>query len=215
MEIIDLSKWVKAARIHKNLTQEELAFEAGFSSKTSISAIERGINQPTFETILKISQVCSFPLPYQNMMSVKSSELGENIVALPLFDGIHTSLIINAKGMNMDKVTKKFHTPTSILINSSVSENDAVCMIMEGNSMYPIIPDESTVFIDTSLNNIVEGKLYAVSYSGLVRIRRLYCLPNNLIKVNAYNNTEYPDEIIGMDELEVIGKIFGWFVQIK
>ncbi len=215
MELINLSEWVKAARTHKKLTQEELAFEAGFSSKTSISAIERGVNQPTFETILKISQVCSFPLPYQNIMSVESSELGENIVALPLFEGIHTSLMINSKGMNMDRITKKFHTPTSILRNSSVSESDAVCMVMEGNSMHPIIPDASTVLIDTSLSNIIEGKLYAVSYSGLVRIRRLYCLPNNLIKVNAYNNVEYPDDTVEAKELEVIGKVFGWFVQIK
>lgn len=215
MERVNLSEWVKAARAHKNFTQEELAFEAGFSSKTSISAIERGINQPTFETMLKISQVCSYPLPYQNVMPVESSESTENVVALPIFYGIHTSLMINLKGMNMDKNTQKYYVPSSILKAAHVSEENAVCMIMEGNSMYPIIPDTSTVFVDISSVNIIEGKLYAVSYSGLVRIRRLYCLPDNLIKVNTYNNNEYPDEIVQTEKLEIIGKVFGWFVQVQ
>lgn len=215
METINLSQWVKEARAHKDFTQEELAFEAGFSSKTSISAIERGVNQPTFETVLKIAKVCSFPLPYQNVMPVETSESIEDIIPLPLFRGIHAPLILNSKGMNMDKNTQKFYTPTSILKNASVSKVDAICISMEGNSMHPIIPDGSVVYVDTASTNIIEGKLYAVSYSGLLRIRRLYCLSNNLIKVNSYNDGEYPDELIEADKLEIIGRVFGWFVQNK
>ncbi|WP_434779296.1 XRE family transcriptional regulator [Neisseria sp. Ec49-e6-T10] len=215
MEAINLSEWVKAARAHKNLTQEELAFEAGFSSKTSISAIERGVNQPTFETVLKIADVCSFPLPYQNIMSVETSESIDDIIPLPLYRGVHTSLILNSKGMNMDKSIQKFYTPTSILKNASVLKENAICILHEGNSMHPIIPDDSVTFIDTSSTNIIEGKLYAISYNGLLRIRRLYCLSNNLIKVNSYNVEEYPDELIEAEKLYVIGKVFGWFVQTK
>lgn len=215
MEIINLSEWVKAARTHKNLTQEELALEIGFSSKTSISAMERGVNQPTFEAVFKISQICSFPMPYQNIIPVESTEAEEQIVALPIFQGVHTSSILNIKGMIMEKNYEIFHTPAVILQNASVSEENAFCMVMEGDSMHPNIPDGSIVFIDISSKNIVEGKLYAVFYNGLVRIRRLYCLADNLLNVKAFNNLEYPDQVIEADKLEVIGKVFGGFVQLK
>ncbi|PSJ81194.1 helix-turn-helix domain-containing protein [Neisseria iguanae] len=64
----DLAKWTTNARRQANLTQEELAEAVGFSGKGSISAIEKGRNKPTFDVMLKISEVCNYPLPYQNQI---------------------------------------------------------------------------------------------------------------------------------------------------
>lgn len=214
METINLSEWVKNARLHKNLTQEELAFEIGFNSKTSISSIERDVNQPSFETILKISKVCSYPLPYQNVMSVDTSS-EQNIIALPLYRGIHASLMLHSKETIMDKNTENFCTPAIILKNASVPAENAICVLMEGNSMHPIIPNNSIVYVNTLSKNIIEGNEYAVVYNGLLRIRRLYCSSNNLIRVNSYNNAEYPDELIEVGKLEIVGEVFSWFVQTK
>ncbi|RPD83208.1 XRE family transcriptional regulator [Neisseria weixii] len=64
----DLAKWVSSARKQSNLTQEELAEAIGFSGKGSISAIEKGRNKPTFDVMVKIAEVCNYPLPYQNQI---------------------------------------------------------------------------------------------------------------------------------------------------
>lgn len=64
----DLAKWAANARKRANLTQEELAEAVGFSGKGSVSAIEKGRNKPTFDVMLKISEVCGYPLPYQNQV---------------------------------------------------------------------------------------------------------------------------------------------------
>lgn len=64
----DLAKWVTNARKQANLTQEELAEAIGFSGKASVSAIEKGRNKPTFDVMVKISEVCNYPLPYQNQI---------------------------------------------------------------------------------------------------------------------------------------------------
>lgn len=64
----DLAKWASNARRQANLTQEELAEAIGFSGKGSVSAIENGRNKPTFDIMLKISEVCNYPLPYQNQV---------------------------------------------------------------------------------------------------------------------------------------------------
>jgi transcriptional regulator with XRE-family HTH domain len=47
-------KILKSARIKKNLSQEELAFQSDLD-RTYISMLERGIHQPTLETIFKLS----------------------------------------------------------------------------------------------------------------------------------------------------------------
>lgn len=64
----DLAKWVVNARKRANLTQEELAEAIGFSGKASISALEKGRNKPTFDVMVKISEVCDYPLPFQNQI---------------------------------------------------------------------------------------------------------------------------------------------------
>ncbi|WP_118780327.1 helix-turn-helix domain-containing protein [Neisseria lactamica] len=61
----DLAKWVTEARKATGMTQEAFAFELGFSTKASVNAIEKGRNKPTFETMIKISEISGVPLPYQ------------------------------------------------------------------------------------------------------------------------------------------------------
>ncbi len=67
----DLAKWAVEARKRAGMTQEQFAFELGFSTKASVNAIEKGRNKPTFETMVKISEISGFPLPY---LTVRSSE---------------------------------------------------------------------------------------------------------------------------------------------
>ena len=54
----NLARWVANARKQANLTQEELAEAVGFSGKASVSAIENGRNKPTFDIMVKISEIC-------------------------------------------------------------------------------------------------------------------------------------------------------------
>lgn len=67
----DLAKWATEARKAAGMTQEDFALELGFSTKASVNAIEKGRNKPTFETMVKISEISGFPLPYQETFPKK------------------------------------------------------------------------------------------------------------------------------------------------
>ena len=67
----DLAKWATEARKAAGMTQEDFALELGFSTKASVNAIEKGRNKPTFETMVKISKISGFPLPYQEVSQTK------------------------------------------------------------------------------------------------------------------------------------------------
>ncbi|WP_434779022.1 S24 family peptidase [Neisseria sp. Ec49-e6-T10] len=210
---IDISEWVKAARKHKGLTQEELALDLGFSSKGSISAIERKRNQPSIDILFKIAQICSYPLPYQNLYPVAIASDADSVL-IPFCSGEQILSIIERNSMSREyeKSEETFSIPKSILINSKVDEKDALCTRMEGNSMSPVIPNSSLVILNTSSKNIIDGQLYGIVYGGLFRIRKVFNLPNNLLRLSAYNNIEYPDETVQKEEVHILGYAFSWIV---
>ena len=59
--LIKLGEKIKAIRISKNMTQNELAMECDFE-KASLSRIESGKSNPTIRTLYKISTALQTPI---------------------------------------------------------------------------------------------------------------------------------------------------------
>lgn len=99
----------------------------------------------------------------------------------------------------------------STLRKSGVSSHSAVCVKVTGNSMEPVLPDGSTVGINTDAKTIVDGKVYALDHDGMLRIKRLYNLPSGGLRIVSYNRDEYPDEILqsyDTKKVRIIGRVF-------
>ncbi|WP_169818658.1 S24 family peptidase [Suttonella ornithocola] len=102
----------------------------------------------------------------------------------------------------------------STLHRYNVSPKDAVMVSMTGDSMEPVIPPGSTIGINMGEKRIMDGKIYAIDHGGLLRIKRLYRLPNGYVRINSYNDIDYKDECVPIEEIEVVGKIFTWQVMV-
>ena len=77
--------------------------------------------------------------------------------------------------------------------------------------MEPVLPDGSTVGINTDAKTIVDGKVYALDHDGMLRIKRLYNLPSGGLRIVSYNRDEYPDEILqsyDTKKVRIIGRVF-------
>ena len=103
----------------------------------------------------------------------------------------------------------------STLQGLGVSPDQVICAPMIGNSMAHRIQDGSTVAIDCSLTQIVDGEIYALEQDGMLRIKYLYRLPNNGLRMRSHNCQEYPDEIfdaaeIHAQQIRILGWIFWW-----
>ena len=103
----------------------------------------------------------------------------------------------------------------STLQGLGVSPDQVICAPMIGNSMAHRIQDGSTVAIDRSLTQIVDGEIYALEQDGMLRIKYLYRLPNNGLRMRSHNCQEYPDEIfdaaeIHAQQIRILGWIFWW-----
>jgi len=74
-----------------------------------------------------------------------------------------------------------------------------------GESMHPLIPDNSIVFIDKSKKDISNNKVYCILHKDELYIKRIVKKDNKYIARSI--NKEFEDFIL--DEFKVIGRVVG------
>lgn len=140
----------------------------------------------------------------------RNTPLNDDEVEVPLFQEIRLATGNGFADDIMDYNNFKLRFSRATLRRQGVQYENAVCVVADGNSMEPVIPNGATVGIDTGNKTIRDGSIYAINHGGLLRIKLLYNMPNNQIKIRSYNTDEYDDEIANFDEVSVIGKVF-WY----
>lgn len=102
----------------------------------------------------------------------------------------------------------KLRFAKSTLRKLNIQFQNAVCVEVIGNSMEPVLPNGSTVGVDTGCTNIKDGKMYAIDYGDLLRVKLLYAMPGGKIRIRSYNNEEHPEEIRSSSDIRIIGRVF-------
>lgn len=107
----------------------------------------------------------------------------------------------------------RFSKSTLRRIGANSDGSGVICFPARGNSMEPVIPDGTTIAIDTNNKRIVDGKIYAIGQPGagdeqLKRIKQLFRQPGGKLIIRSFNREEYPDEEADMDQVEIIGRMF-------
>lgn len=109
----------------------------------------------------------------------------------------------------------RFSKATLRRVGANTDGSGILCFPATGDSMEPVIPDGTTVAVDTNNKRIVDGKLYAIGQTDggngqLKRIKQLYRKPGGKLIIRSYNNEAYPDEEADIDDVEIIGRLF-WY----
>ncbi|WP_099431296.1 LexA family transcriptional regulator [Pseudomonas mosselii] len=109
----------------------------------------------------------------------------------------------------------KLRFDTQILLRQGTSPDKAFCVEVKGNAMEPVMPSGSTVAFRTTLLDIEDGKMYALSHDGQLRVRLLYRIPGGGLRLRSYNQAEHPDEEYSPEQavrtkLKVLGRVF-WY----
>ena len=105
--------------------------------------------------------------------------------------------------------------PRHYLESLEVEPAKAICVTMVGDSMSEKIEDGSTLAIDRSLTQVIDGHIYAIKHDGMLRIKYLHRLPGGALRLRSHNSHAYPDEIfnaaqIESQKIEVLGWVFWW-----
>lgn len=221
------------ARAHGlRLNQTDVAEQCGWANQSAFSQFANARIPLNLEALLKLSNVLNFDInevsPRMGKLIGMSGEKKDNFkmeghispwddstpindddVEIPLIKEIELSAGVGSLNIGEYKTNKKIRFSKSTLIRQGVSYSNCVCVTVSGNSMEPEIPDKATVGIDTSKQDIIDGKIYAVVINNeLTRIKQLYRLPNNRVKLRSFNRAEYEDEDLSLEDVRVVGKLF-------
>lgn len=140
----------------------------------------------------------------------RNTPLNSDEVAVPFYQDVRLSAGNGFADDIADYNNFKLRFCKATLRKQGVQFENAVCVIADGNSMEPVIPDGTTVGIDLGNKTIRDGKIYAINHGGLLRIKLLYNMPNEQVKIRSYNSDEHPDEIAELQDISVLGKVF-WY----
>lgn len=102
----------------------------------------------------------------------------------------------------------KLRFAKSTLRRLGVQFDNAVCVEVVGNSMEPVLPDGATVGVDTGNRDIKDGKMYAIDYGDLLRVKLLYAIPGGKVKIRSYNHEEHKEELRDLSEIRIVGRVF-------
>lgn len=142
----------------------------------------------------------------------RDTPLGEDEVEVPFY-----TEVLAAAGAGTVVQTEndgpKLRFSRSTLKRAGVEPSAAACVNVYGNSMEPVLPDGTTIGVDTSNTKIKDGKMYAIDQDGMLRVKLLYRLPHNGLRLRSYNQAEWPDENLNEEDalhVRVIGRVF-WY----
>lgn len=144
-----------------------------------------------------------------------NSPLDPDEVEVPLFrevelaagDGLAHQIEYNGAKLKFAK---------SSLRRAGVPEEAAACAFVSGASMEPMLPNGSTIGVDTSAKNIVDGKLYAIDHNGELRVKQVFRIPGGQgLRFHSFNpdknnfpDEEYSPEKVQAQNIRIIGRVF-------
>ena len=96
----------------------------------------------------------------------------------------------------------------STLRRLGVQIENVFCCTLEGDSMWPRIPDGATIAVDKGRNTIKDGDIYAFVQGGLYRVKYLYKLPGGRVRIRSQNEEEHPEEIASLEDIQIVGRVF-------
>ena len=231
-ELKEFKDRLRKARIEKNLSQVDLGRLTG-ASQSKIAALESGRNKkPT--NIIELSEIlgvsaywletgkgdmhASIPPHQDEIKNIHRPMLWSSNDPLPEDDYtfapyMKEQAFCGGAGSFEIPDYNGFRLPfdRATLRRKSISPDNVFCCTLTGDSMEERIAEDAAIAVDAGEKTIRDGKIYAFRHGDLFRVKYLSRLPGGRVKIKSHNPA-YDDEEAGLEDIEVIGRVFWWSV---
>lgn len=231
-ELKEFKDRLRKARIEKNISQVELGRLTG-ASQSKIAALESGRNKkPT--NIIELSEIlgvsaywletgkgdmhASIPPHQDEIKNIHRPMLWSSTDPLPEDDYtfapyMKEQAFCGGAGSFEIPDYNGFRLPfgKATLRRKSISPDKVFCCTLTGDSMEERIAEDAAIAVDAGEKTIRDGKIYAFRHGDLFRVKYLSRLPGGRVKIKSHNPA-YEDEEAGLEDIEVIGRVFWWSV---
>ncbi len=205
----DLATWAQQARKAAAMTQEDFALALGYSSKASINAIEKGRNNPTFEAMVKMSELSGFPLPYQDE-GLPEKVPGDKI----RFERLNAEAALGSGFPNDHHIeVVDYVTVARSWARENLGNNLSSIKIItaRGDSMKGTIEDGDVMFVDESITYFSGEGIYVIWYADGLKAKRLQTSVDGSLKIISDNERYETETVAGhdLDNIRICGKVKG------
>lgn len=214
----------------KKLTQQTYAaFEKGKSQSSKHSTIIADVLKLPIGIVLEANLPAGLK-PIESASRSNASFIAPHLLVWdekpPLYDEVEVPLFkqVEFSGNSgrseiQECGTVRLRIGQSTLSEMDISANCIICAQVSGTSMEPVIPNGSTVGIDTSRTTLKDGDIFALNHNGQLRVRMLYRLPLGGLRMRSFNRDEYPDEEYSAERvvsegIVIIGRVF-WYSVLR
>lgn len=136
--------------------------------------------------------------------------LNKNEVELPFYTDIRLKANNGFAEDIQNYNNQKLRFSRLALSKNNINPSYAICILADGNSMEPAIPNGATVGINCEDKILRDDMLYAINHNGLLKIRILRKKSSSSVLLQSYNTNAYPDEEVNLEDISIIGRIFWW-----
>ncbi len=200
---------VKAARIRKGLTQEELAKKLGYKSRSSVNKIELERDIPR-SMIVKLAEILEVTPSYimgwdtPSEPSNISAVYEDHIRMVPVFESVSAGFGALAENSVVDFI------PLRIVSDYEASET--ICIRVQGDSMFPKIENGDIIQVHKQ-DSVDSGDIAVVLLDGDEGLVKKVVYGSDWIELHSINPM-YPVqrfEKADVLRLRVVGKVKGVF----
>lgn len=192
---------LKQLRFTSGMSQAELAEKANVSQST-ITFLESGRNT-TSKKLPEIAKALNTTVEYliygessapkstgdqQDFSHNGKLSFPEDLVAVPFLNGCSLSAGTGALNDQQTYDGDVLYLSRKFLRERNILPDKVFSISVKGDSMEPRFYEGDTVFIDTDDVNVVDGRVYAVSYLGQDYIKKLSRAPTGGFMVISENN---------------------------
>ncbi|MCF9034686.1 hypothetical protein JKI98_07470 [Acinetobacter nectaris] len=139
----------------------------------------------------------------------------DKYVLVPLFDDVRASCKDGSLNNNNQDV-EMIPFDGKKLSSRKILKKNVLALTTDGDSMLPIIPHLSQVFLDRTKNEVNrDGLIYVICLGELVLVKYLFRLPNQGLRIVSANPNKdlYPDIVLPKEEVDsdnfyIIGQVF-------
>jgi phage repressor protein C with HTH and peptisase S24 domain len=138
--------------------------------------------------------------------------LPEDTVAIPFLKEVELSAGSGRLAVELNE-QRRLRFGKYSLRNQGIDPANARCVSITGNSMEPVLRNNSTVGVDLGNTRIIDGDMYAVNHGGQLRVKQVYRLPGGGLRLRSFNRDEHPDEEYSQSQVKehdivVLGRVF-------
>jgi phage repressor protein C with HTH and peptisase S24 domain len=218
-----IEEWVRAARQHATMTQEQLGERLNVT-KGNVSGWENGRHQPSFDQMVTIATVTGYPFLDNDAQHLKpNASTLQPILAWEHQDDLPPGEFVMIPRLNVQLSAGNGHEQVQIEFTRGIPQafraewiremrlkpSKLAAMTADGESMEPAIFHGDSLLVDTSQDTVQDGKVYALWYDGGERVKRLFRLPGGGLRIQSDNPRHHTIELQPeqIEHVRILGRV--------